>query len=196
MMYIVGITGASGVIYGIRLVEELLASGKKTAVIASRTALLLSGEELYPGNEFHSVRDILAYRNVSYANLVEYANDDLFAPISSGSVMFDGIAIVPCSMKTLGKLACGIDDTLMLRAFGVALKERRKAVIVPRETPLSEIHLTHMLRLTRAGAIVLPPMPAFYHKPQTVDDMVNFVVGKILQTLGITHHLFRAWGNV
>lgn len=196
-MYVVGITGASGIIYGIRLIEELLAANIKTFAIASRAALSIANQELYTEKKINSVFDILSQRNIDFANelFVEYNNDDLFAPISSGSFAFEGIAIVPCSMKTLGKLACGIDDTLMLRAFGVALKERRKALIVPRETPLSEIHIKNMLRLCRAGAIILPPVPAFYHHPKTIDDMVNFIVGKILQSFGIKHDLFKAWGQ-
>lgn len=196
-MIVVAITGASGVVYGIRLAEELLACGRRTAVIASQTALSLFGQELYPGEQFDSVGTLLSRRGVDITSglFVEYANDDLFAPLASGSFPFDAIVVAPCSMKTLAQIASGIADSLITRAFDVALKERRKAIVVPRETPLSAIHLENMLRLARAGAIILPPMPAFYFRPQTVDDMTDFVVGKILHALGIEHHLFKPWGS-
>ncbi len=196
-MIVVAISGASGVVYGVRLIESLLAMQQKTAVIASKNALSLFGQELYFGEQFHSVVQLLSRRNVDVdAGLfVEYANDDLFAPIASGSVRFDAIVVAPCSMKTLAQLASGIADSLIARAFDVALKERRKAIVVPRETPFSCIHLENMLRLSRAGAVILPPAPAFYFGPQTVDEMVNFVVGKILHALGIDHQLFKPWGS-
>lgn len=196
-MIVVAITGASGAIYGIRLVEELLALKRQVAVIASKTALSLFSQEIYNGEQFQSVSQLLSRRGIDISSglLVEYASDDLFAPISSGSFSFEAIAVVPCSMKTLAQLACGYADSLIARAFDVALKERRKAIVVPRETPFSVIHLENMLRLARAGAVILPPIPAFYSKPQTVDDMINFVVGKVLQSLDIEHNLFRSWGT-
>ncbi len=196
-MIVVAITGASGVIYGVRLAEELLATGRQTAVIASKTALLLFGQELYPGEQFQSVGQLLFRRgfDVPGGLFVEYSNHDVFAPIASGSVRFDAIVVAPCSMKTLAQLSSGIADSLIARAFDVALKERRKAIVVPRETPFSDIHLENMIRLSRAGAVILPPAPAFYFYPKTVDDLINFVVGKILHTLGIDHTLFTPWGN-
>ncbi len=196
-MIVVAITGASGVVYGIRLAEELLACGRRTAVIATQTALALFKQEMYPDRCFHSVEELFTLRSIDLSSelFVEYANDDLFAPIASGSFRFDAIVVAPCSMKTLAQLAAGLADSLITRAFDVAIKERRKAIVVPRETPFSEIHLENMLRLSRAGAIILPPVPAFYFGPQTADDMINFVVGKIFNVLNIEHHLFRPWGS-
>lgn len=196
-MIVVAITGASGVVYGIRLVESLLQLQQETSVIASKTALSLFGQEIFPGEQFHSVGQLLSRRGVDVAAglFTEYANDNLFAPVASGSFSFKGVVVAPCSMKTLAQLASGVSESLITRAFDVALKERRTAIALPRETPLSSIHLENMLRLSRAGAIILPPVPAFYFKPKTVDDIIDFVVGKILHVLGIDHDLFKPWGN-
>lgn len=122
-----------------------------------------------------------------------WANDDLFSPLASGSTRFDAMVISPCSMSTMSKIACGIADNLVTRVAAVALKERRKLVIVPRETPLSTIHLQNLLRLSEAGAVMMPACPAFYPRPESVDDMVDFVVGRVLDQLGIEHELYRKW---
>jgi 4-hydroxy-3-polyprenylbenzoate decarboxylase len=124
-----------------------------------------------------------------------YEDNDMAAPVSSGSFKTDGMAIVPCSMKTLSSIANGFDDSLVSRAAGVCIKEQRKLVLVPRETPLSKIHLENMVKLAGAGAVILPAMPGFYHKPKDVEDLVNYVVGKVLDQFAIEHNLFKRWGG-
>jgi 4-hydroxy-3-polyprenylbenzoate decarboxylase len=123
-----------------------------------------------------------------------YNDSDMEAAISSGSFKTDGMVIVPCSMKTLASIANGFDDSLVSRAAGVCLKESRKLVLVPRETPLSAIHLGNMLKISSAGAVILPAMPGFYHRPKTLDDLINHVIGKILDQFGVRHELFKRWG--
>ena len=179
---IVGITGASGVIYGIRTVEELKARGCEVHLVLTKNAVKVMHEETSATPEY-------------LENLVDsvYSNSDLTAPIASGSFKADGMVVVPCSMATLSEIAYGISRSLISRAALVTLKENRKLVLVPRETPLTSIHLLNMLKLSRAGAVILPAMPAFYIKPETVNDLVNFVVGKILDQLGIKHELYRRY---
>lgn len=122
-----------------------------------------------------------------------YDGDDLGAPIMSGSFKTDGMVIIPCSMKTLAGIVSGYSDSLILRAADVTLKEGRKLVVVPREAPLSVVHLRNMLKVAKLGVTVIPAMPAFYHKPKRIDDLVDFVVGKVLDYLGIEHQLFKRW---
>jgi 4-hydroxy-3-polyprenylbenzoate decarboxylase len=122
-----------------------------------------------------------------------YSNDNMAAAISSGSFRTDGMVIIPCSMKTLSSIANGYEDSLISRAAGVCIKESRKLVIVPRETPLSRIHLENMLKLSQTGVIILPAMPGFYYKPRTMDDMIAHIVGKMLDQFGIEHNIFRRW---
>jgi 4-hydroxy-3-polyprenylbenzoate decarboxylase len=117
------------------------------------------------------------------------------AAISSGSFKTDGMAIVPCSMKTLSSIANGYDDNLISRSAGVCIKESRRLVIVPRETPLSKIHLGNMIKLVEIGVIILPAMPGFYHRPKSIDDLITHIVGKILDQFGIKHNIFRRWGE-
>lgn len=181
MHTVVGISGASGIVYGTRLLETL--PGKKT-VIVSRDAKNIAGMEL--GLD---VGDIYALADG------HFENEDMSAPIASGSVKFDSMAIAPCSTSTMSKIACGISDNLMTRVAGVALKERRKLVLVIRETPLSSIILENMGRLARAGAVILPASPAFYPKPKGIDDMVDFVVGRVLDQLGLENALYKRWAG-
>jgi 4-hydroxy-3-polyprenylbenzoate decarboxylase len=124
-----------------------------------------------------------------------YEDSNLAAPISSGSFKTDGMAIIPCSMKTMASIANGFDDSLVSRAAGVCIKEQRKLVVVPRETPVSRIHLENMLRLAVAGIVILPAMPGFYHRPKTMDDLVNHVVGKVLDQFAIDNELFKRWAG-
>lgn len=179
MRYIVAITGCSGIRYGIRLLEEL--EGEKELIISEMGERVLEEETDLTREDLDPLVD-----NV-------YDNDDMFAPPASGTHRVDGMIICPCSQSTMAKLASGISDNLITRAASVALKEGRKLVLVPRETPLSVIMLENELRLARAGAIVLPASPALYQGPKDIDDMIDFVVGKVLDQLGQEHELFRRW---
>lgn len=181
MKTVVAVTGASGVVYGVRLLKAL---PSPKAVIVSEDAARLAEMELGM-----SAKDIESLAGE------HYANDDLFSPLSSGSAKFDAMAIAPCSASTMSKIACGIADNLITRTASVALKERRKLVLLIRETPLSTIHLSNMERLSQAGAFVMPACPAFYPKPRTVDDMVDFVVGRVLDELGVENDLYRRWSG-
>ena len=179
MHTVVGISGASGIVYGTRLLETL--PGKKT-VIVSRDAKVIAQMELgLDAGDVYALAD------------AHFENEEMTAPIASGSVKFDSMVIAPCSSSTLSKIACGISDNLMTRVAAVALKERRKLVLVIRETPLSSIVVENMSRLTRAGAVVLPASPAFYPKPRGINDMVDFVVGRVLDQLGVENDLYKRW---
>ena len=191
---IVAICGASGSIYAVTLLRELLARPLEVHVIASPAGRQVMSHELgYEGNlsallekTFRSLRD-------PGASLVEHRAETFFAPPASGSFKHGGMVVVPCSMKTLAAIAAGVADNLVTRAADVCLKERRPLILVPRETPLSTIHLENMLRAARAGALILPPTPAFYHGPKSVEDLVDFVVARILDHLGISHRLVEEW---
>lgn len=178
------ITGASGVIYGIRMLEALSKLKVETHLVMSEWGARNIKIETDKTVEY--VKSLAA----KY-----YEDDNMAAPISSGSFQTGGMAIVPCSMKTLASIANAFDDSLVSRAASVCIKEQRKLVVVPRETPLSKIHLENMEKLAGAGAIILPAMPGFYHRPQTMDDLINHVVGKVLDQFGIEHNLFKRWGS-
>ena len=182
---VVGISGASGVIYGLRTLEILHSLKIETHVVLSQW-----GEK---NIEIETDKTIEYVRSLATAL---YGNDSLAAPISSGSFLHSGMVIVPCSMKTLASIANGYDETLISRAAGVTLKESRLLVVVPRETPLSRIHLQNMLRLAEAGAVILPAMPGFYHKPTSLQDMVDHLVSKIIDQFNIRNNLSRRWGSV
>jgi 4-hydroxy-3-polyprenylbenzoate decarboxylase len=182
---VVGISGASGVIYGLRTLEILHSMKIETHVVLSQW-----GEK---NIEIETDKTIEYVRSLSTAL---YRNDSLAAPISSGSFLHGGMIIVPCSMKTLASIANGYDETLISRAAGVTLKESRLLVVVPRETPLSRIHLQNMLKLAEAGAVILPAMPGFYHKPTSLQDMIDHLVGKIIDQFDIRNNLSRRWGSV
>ena len=183
MEILVCITGASGVIYGIRLLEALREiSEVKTHLILSPIA-----ERIIEYETTYSVEYVW-----KLADQV-YGYDDLFALPASGSSPLDSMVIIPCSMKTLASIANGISDNLITRAADCMLKERRKLVLVVRETPLNIIQIRNMLKVSVAGAIVLPAAPAFYNKPKTIDDLVNYIVGKVLDIIGIRHNLYKRW---
>lgn len=182
MRLVIAITGCSGVAYGVRLLEVCRKLGIETDLIVSSAAEQILKFEL--GKRLDDLREM--------ATRI-YKHDDLAAPISSGSVPTDGMIIVPCSTKTLGALASGVTADLISRAADVTLKQERRLVLVPRETPLNIIHIENMLKLGRSGAVILPAMPAFYHKPKDIKGLVDFIVGKILDIFGIKHKLYRRW---
>jgi 4-hydroxy-3-polyprenylbenzoate decarboxylase len=197
-MIVVGISGASGPILGIRLIEELLNSGEKVAAIVSKPACQIIEYEILRGKSpFSSLKDLLATRGLSgnHDLLSEFKNNDFFAPVASGSTKFQAMVVIPCSMKTLSAIVHGYADSLITRTCDVALKERRRCIIVPRETPLSVVHTENIHRAALAGIEIVPPVPGFYTRPESVDDVVNFVVGKVLNLLGFDHDLFESWGK-
>ena len=181
---IVGISGATGIIYGIRLLEELHAAGVETHLVISRAGeMTRSYESPYSAGELRAKAD------------VTYQIGDVGAAISSGSFRTLGMIIAPCSMRTLAEIATGVTTTLLTRAADVCLKERRRVVLLVRETPLTTVHLRNMLAATEAGAIVFPPVPAFYDRPATVDDIVNHTVGRVLDLFDLDSGLVHRWGE-
>lgn len=192
----VAITGASGAVYGIRLVEQLLQSGSHVNLLITSPGFIVINEEVgidWRGSA-DKVNDKIRVYFGAGNELIYYDNTDFFSPLASGSAGRDTLIIAPCSMGTLGRIASGISSNLLERAADVVLKERGNLIILPRETPLNSIHLKNMLALSRAGAVIVPAMPAFYHKPETMDDLVDFVVGKVLDQASIVHNLFKRWG--
>lgn len=194
---VVGITGASGSIYGLRLVEELLQGGVRVSLVlteAGRQVTSFETQLQLPPDQDACTTALQRYFNAA-ALFEHYAINDFFAPVASGSSAPDAVVICPCSMGTAGRIAAGLSDNLLERVADVALKERRRLLLVPRETPFNTLHLENLLRLSRAGAQILPAMPGFYHQPQALADLVDFVVGKVLDSLGIEHRLFKRWGE-
>lgn len=191
-------TGASGMPYGFRLLECLFSAGARVQLVYSAAAQIVAKQECamtLPAQPREAARMLCERFGGRDDQLVVYARDDWLAPIASGSNPGDAMAICPCTMGTLGAIAGGLADNLIERAADVMLKEHRPLVLVPREMPLSAIHLDNMLRLARAGAIIIPPAPGFYLKPQTIDDLVDFVVARVLDHLGVTHDLVARWGE-
>lgn len=192
--WVVGITGASGSIYGVRLTESLLSLGYDVHLVITNAGWRVLKEEL--GFEAASRKAAVRERFGGYEGQVVYHPiADIGATIASGSYLVEGMIIMPCSMGTLSSVAHGASDNLMGRAADVMMKEGRPLVLVPRETPLHAIHLENMLTLARLGVKIIPAMPAFYFGPQTLDDIVNFMVGKVLDSLRIEHHLYKRWGD-
>lgn len=196
MHVFLGITGASGAPYAARLLEALAAADCEVGVCASSAAVEVIATELY-GDARLSADETMArfLEHARAAAVTLYDQQDWHAPYASGSAAVDAYVICPCSMGTLGTIASGTMSNLIHRAASVALKEGRKLVLVPRETPLSEIHLESMLRVRRAGAVVLFAAPGFYHRPGSVGDLVDFVVARALDHLGVAHALSRRWGQ-
>lgn len=194
--WIVGITGASGSVYGVRLIEELLKQQYEVHLVVTEAGWRVLKEEL----GWETTRRAEAVEkafcvNPTRGRLIFHPNGDIGASIASGSFRVQGMIIMPCSMGTLSSIAHGASNNLMTRAADVMLKEGRKLLIVPRETPLHAIHLENMLTLARLGVRIVPAMPAFYYKPQSMDEMVNFLVGKVLDNADIDHDLYRRWGD-
>lgn len=191
-------TGASGMPYGMRLLEQLVASGQKVWLVYSQAAQIVAKQEmdlLLSSQPRETERMLVSLTGAKAGQLRVFGRDDWNAPLASGTNPPDAYVICPCTMGTLGEVAAGMARDLITRGADVALKEGRKLILVPRETPLSAIQLENMLRLSRAGAVILPPCPGFYHHPQSVGDVVDFVVARILDQLGIPHQLIKRWGE-
>ena len=187
--YIIGITGASGSIYGVRLIQELIKKNNEVYLVVTNNGIKVLEYELEI-NFGRWVENINKNKNL----LKLCAIDDMFSSIASGSFKSDGMVIVPCSMGTLSKISIGLADNLLTRAADVMIKEKRKLILIPRETPLSSIHLQNMLFLSNLNVLIIPPMPAFYEKPKTIDDIVNVTVGRILSSLNVDNDLYNEWG--
>jgi len=182
---VVGVTGASGAVYAQRLVRYLLENDFDLLLSISKAGHLVLKEELEPGED--------PWGNTNRERLHIYPEKDYGAPFSSGSFRFRGMVVIPASMGTIGSIAHGVCVNNIHRAADVALKEKIPLVLVPRETPLSVIHLENLLSLARAGAVVLPPSPAFYQKPESIADQVDFIISRVLDALSIPNQLYRRW---
>ncbi len=192
------ITGASGAQYGLRLLQCLIAADCRVYLLLSGAAQVVIDTEtsLTLPDELEEQQALLASRyGAADDQLVLFAKDDWFAPVASGSSSPSQMIICPASGGTLSAIACGASNNLIERAADVALKERRKLILVPREAPYSEIHLENMLRLTRMGAVILPASPGFYHRPQSIEDLVDFVVARVLDQCGIEQDIMPRWGE-
>src|SRR6266850_7380015 len=191
-------TGASGMPYGLRLLQCLLAAKVRVFLLYSAAAQMVAKQELdltLPTQPAAAAGLFAERFGADPGQLTVFGREDWMSPVASGSNPADAMAICPCSLGTLGAVAAGLADNLIERAADVMLKERRPLVLVPRETPLSEIHLENMLRLARAGAVLLPPAPGFYARPRTIDDLVDFVVARVLDHLQVAHDLLPRWGS-
>jgi 4-hydroxy-3-polyprenylbenzoate decarboxylase len=194
--YVFAMTGASGAPYGLRVLREL-ARAAEVHVVCSPTALDILRDEtgvdwsaLHEKSAEEKVREHLGSEHVFF-----WASSNLAAPVSSGSFPTDGMLVVPCSMKSLAGIANGYAVTLVERAADVTLKEGRRLLLAPREMPFGALHLENMLKLARLGAVIAPPIPAFYHRPESLEGMVDFVAGKILDAMGMEQRLFPRWGD-
>ena len=193
------LTGASGMPYGLRLLECLLAADCRVQLLYSQAAQVVARQEMdleLPSRPAEAKAALLARLvAVDPEKLAVFGREEWFAPVASGSNPPDSMVVCPCSMGTLAAIAQGLADNLIERAADVVLKEGRKLVLVPRETPFSAIHLENMLRLSRVGAVILPPSPGFYQHPQSVQDIVDFVVARVLDQLAVPHSLMQRWGE-
>jgi 4-hydroxy-3-polyprenylbenzoate decarboxylase len=194
---VVGITGASGVVYGVRLINTLAELGNEVNLVVSNSGKDVLENEMdveYQKNPIlfrDSMLRLLCHRE----NIRYYEIDDMKAPIASGSYRTEGMVIIPCTMATAASIAAGTSRNLIERAADVALKEGRQLVIVPREAPLSTIHLKNLLSLSQCGVKIMPAMPGFYNKPSSVDDLIDFVVGKTLDLMGIDNDIYKRWAE-
>jgi len=197
-IYVLGIAGASGAPYSRRVLEQMLLAGHNVKIVitdAGRKVLEVEEDLVLTGNTEADTPVLLEWAQAESAPgvLEMYHHKDVASPIASGSFAIDGMAVVPCSGGTLGRIAHGISNGLLERAADVCLKERRRLVLVPREMPISLIHLRNMTAVTEAGAIVLPASPGFYHKPTDISDLIDMVVGRILASLGIDSPVMKPW---
>jgi 4-hydroxy-3-polyprenylbenzoate decarboxylase len=196
--YIVAISGASGAPYALRLLQSLVKGGHSVYLSISGEGLSILNDEtglLLKGSETDIQFALEKHLEAKEGQINYFDEDNMYAPIASGSVKVDAMVVIPCSMKTLSAIAQGYASTLIERAADVTLKEKRKLIIVPRETPLSTIHLRNLLTLAELGCHVIPAMPAFYHHPKRVSDMVDFIVGRVLDSMGIENDLSPRWGS-
>jgi 4-hydroxy-3-polyprenylbenzoate decarboxylase len=194
--YTIAITGASGSIYGVRLLKYLLRKGHEVYLTITKEGGLILKEEVgcdWQGKEKIVEKKIKKDLNVQRASLHYFNEDNFFAPISSGSYRVNAMVIIPCSMKTLSGIAHGYANNLVVRAADVMIKEKRTLILVPRETPLSSIHLRNMLLLAEMGVRIIPAMPAFYSHPENIDQLVDFMVGKVIDSLAIENNLYKRW---
>lgn len=194
----VGMTGASGAMYGLRLVEVLIQAGHRVQLMLTPAAHLVVREEtsFEPPAQSQAMGEYFGgLFGAGPGQLAAYGLKDWYAPPASGSNPPDALVVCPCTSGTLAAIAAGTADTLLTRAADVMLKERRNLILVPREAPFSQIHLENMLRLARAGALILPACPGFYHRPESVAEVVDFVVARVLDQLGVTHTLLPRWGE-
>jgi len=189
--YIVAITGASGIIYGVRITEVLLAQGYEVHLVVSEPGCIVMKQEM--GWELGEYPQESLRQYFPQPGLYLYNNADIAARLASGSFITEGMVIVPCTMSTVAAAANGLSNNLIERTADVMLKERRPLIIVPRETPLSVIHLRNLLRLAEMGVAIVPAMPGFYHHPRNIDEMVSFMVGKILDIMRIPNDSFQRY---
>lgn len=193
----VGMTGASGAQYGLRLVECLIRSGRQVRLMLSKPAQIVIGSETdlkLPGRPSEIARALAGKFGAREGQIEAFGPDEWTAPLASGSAAPAAMVVCPCSMATLSSIAAGASRSLMERAADVVIKEGRKLILVPRETPLSAIHLENMLKLARLNVVILPANPGFYHRPQSVEALVDFIVARVLDHLGIEHQLAPRWG--
>ncbi|MBF0343937.1 MAG: UbiX family flavin prenyltransferase [Nitrospirae bacterium] len=192
--YIVAVTGASGSLFALRLVEALLVTSEVHLVISSAAIKIIAYEtslDLTSRTQEGCVSKLRQHFNTG--RLFYYEDDCLHSPLSSGSFITDGMYVVPCSMKTLSGIANGYADNLIIRASDVIIKEGRRLVLSPREMPFSAIHLENMLKLARLGVVIAPPVPAFYSQPKDLNEVIDFITGKLLDAMSVQHNLFKRW---
>jgi 4-hydroxy-3-polyprenylbenzoate decarboxylase len=193
------LTGASGMPYSLRLLECLLAANIKVYLLASSAAHIVAKQELgltLPARASELQAFLTERYQAQPGQLQAFGREEWFAPVASGSNPADAMVVCPCTMGSLAAIAQGLSDNLIERAADVTIKEQRKLILVPRETPYSALHLENMLKLARLGVVILPPNPGFYHHPQRIEDLVDFVVARILDHLGVPHTLMARWGEV
>ncbi|OGW28165.1 MAG: aromatic acid decarboxylase [Nitrospirae bacterium GWC2_42_7] len=194
--YILAITGASSAVIGVRVLKELVKISEVHLLISSQAFSIIkdeTGADWSGENEDAIQKELRRYFKTK--NIYYYSENNLYAPVASGSFITNGMFVVPCSMKTLSGIANGYANSLIERAADVIIKESRPLVISPREMPFSAIHLENMLKLARLGVKIVPPVLGFYHKPKDISDLVDFIAGKILDAMGIEHNIFKRWGT-
>jgi 4-hydroxy-3-polyprenylbenzoate decarboxylase len=189
---VVGVTGASGIVLAFRTIQALAEAKFSVELVMSQHAVYTASLEM--GKEYASAQKLVQHLPKALQKSVTiHSIHDVGSSIASGSYVTEGMVIVPCSMSTLAAISCGLSDNCLKRAADVTIKERRPLIIVPRESPLSEIHLENMLRISKRGAIILPPVPAWYNEPKGMEDVENFIVGKILDSFKIENSLYKRW---